>query len=51
MFMHFDQLQNALSVLGISDRALGNQLEDDHAVPTDSTGSPRRRPVSLAERR
>jgi hypothetical protein len=50
MIMHFDQLQSALSDLGISDRAIGNQTESDHTVMTDSTGSPRRRSASLAGR-
>ena len=50
MLTHFDQLQNALSDLGISDRAIGNQTEGDHVTPADSTGSPRRHPASLAGR-
>jgi GntR family transcriptional repressor for pyruvate dehydrogenase complex len=50
MLTHFDQLQNALSDLGISDRAIGNQTEGDHTVTADSTGSPRRQPASLAGR-
>jgi DNA-binding FadR family transcriptional regulator len=50
MLAHFDQLQNALSDLGISDRAIGNQTENDHAATTDSTGSLRRMPASLAGR-
>jgi GntR family transcriptional regulator, transcriptional repressor for pyruvate dehydrogenase complex len=40
MLIHFDQLQNALSDLGISDRAIGNQTEGDHAAPADIIGSP-----------
>ena len=51
MLVHFDQLQAALSDLGISDRAIGNQSEDNHAVLADSIGSPRRRPASLVGRR
>jgi GntR family transcriptional repressor for pyruvate dehydrogenase complex len=51
MLRHFDQLQNALSDLGISDRAIGHQTEGDHAMPAESIGSPRRRPTSLAGRR
>jgi DNA-binding FadR family transcriptional regulator len=51
MLVHFDQLQNALSDLGISDRAIGNQTKGDHAMPEDSIGSPRRRPAPLAGRR
>jgi DNA-binding FadR family transcriptional regulator len=51
MLVHFDQLQNALSDLGISDRAIGHQTEGDHAIPAESSGSPRRRPTSLAGRR
>jgi hypothetical protein len=50
MLAHFDQLQNALSDLGISDRAIGNQTEGNHAVTADSTGSARRMPASLAGR-
>jgi DNA-binding FadR family transcriptional regulator len=50
MLAHFDQLQNALSDLGISDRAIGNQTKGDHAVTVDSTGAPRRMPTSLAGR-
>jgi GntR family transcriptional repressor for pyruvate dehydrogenase complex len=50
MLAHFDQLQNALSDLDISDRAIGNQTEGNHAVTADSTGSARRMPASLAGR-
>ena len=50
MLTHFDQLQKALSDLGISDRALGNQTEGNHAAPADSAGSSRRHPAPLAER-
>ena len=50
MLAHFDQLQNALSELGISDRALGNQIEGDLTLAEDGTGSPRRRSASLAGR-
>jgi GntR family transcriptional regulator, transcriptional repressor for pyruvate dehydrogenase complex len=50
MLTHFDQLQNALSDLGISDRAIGNQTGGDQVTPEDSTGSLRRQPASLAGR-
>ena len=47
MLAHFDQLQNALSDLGISDRAIGNQTEGIHGVTAESTRSPRRQPAPL----
>jgi GntR family transcriptional regulator, transcriptional repressor for pyruvate dehydrogenase complex len=50
MLTHFDQLQNALSDLGISDRAIGNQTGGDQVTPADSTGSRRRQPASVAGR-
>jgi DNA-binding FadR family transcriptional regulator len=50
MLVHFDQLQNALSNLGISDRAIGIQTEGDLAVTADGTGTPRRHPESLTGR-
>ena len=50
MLIHFDQLQNALSDLGISDRAIGNQTEGNHAVPVDIAGSPTRQPAPVAGR-
>ena len=48
MLVHFDQLQNALSDLGISDRAIGNQTEGIHGVTAESTRSPRLQPAPLA---
>jgi DNA-binding FadR family transcriptional regulator len=50
MVAHFDQLENALSDLGISDLAIGNQSESDRVNSADAAGSPRRQPASLAER-
>ena len=50
MLVHFAQLQNALSDLGISDHTIGNQIEGDHAASADTTGSPRRQPAPVAGR-
>ena len=50
MLIYFDRLQNALSDLGISDRAIGDQTEGNHAVPVDIAGSPTRQPAPVAER-
>jgi GntR family transcriptional repressor for pyruvate dehydrogenase complex len=50
MLIHFAQLQNALSDLGISDHTIGNQIEGDHAASADTTGSPRRQPAPVAGR-
>jgi GntR family transcriptional regulator, transcriptional repressor for pyruvate dehydrogenase complex len=50
MLAHFAQLQNALSDLGISDHAIGNQTEGDHLAPADIAWSPRRQPAPLAGR-
>jgi GntR family transcriptional repressor for pyruvate dehydrogenase complex len=50
MLTHFDQLQHALSDLGISDCAIGNQPEGDHTVKAPFTESPRRQPASLVGR-
>jgi DNA-binding FadR family transcriptional regulator len=50
MLTHFDQLQNALSELGISDRAIGNQTEGDLALTEDGIDSSWLRSASLAGR-
>jgi DNA-binding FadR family transcriptional regulator len=50
MLAHFAQLENALSDLGISNRAVGDHTEGDHAATQDTTRSLRRQPASLAGR-
>ena len=50
MLIYFDQLQNALSDLGISDRAIGNQTKGDHAAPADIIGSPQLQPAPVVGR-
>ena len=50
MLIHFDQLQNALSDLSISDRAIGNQTKGDHGAPADTIGSPQLQPALVVGR-